>query len=268
MTDAEQVKAAVDIIAIIGEHLALKRAGATDRYVGLCPFHEEKTPSFTVDKNKGLYCCFGCRAGGDVIKFLMEIEGITFPEAIARLAQRAGQPEQNGQQSDGIEAIYQYTDAQGEPLYQVVRKPGKKFLQRYRDGGGRWAWKKYPGQVLYHLREVLENPIVFVVEGERDVETLREHGFTATTNAGGANAPWLPQFTAALAGREVILIPDRDGPGYARVKRIARALLGKVPRLVYLELEGDGIKDVTDWFNAGHSELEFIAQFDGEEVSQ
>jgi hypothetical protein len=78
----------------------------------------------------------------------------------------------------------------------------------------------------------------------------------------------LPEFTAALAGREVILIPDRDITGYSRVKRIARALLNKVPRLVYLELEGEGIKDVTDWFNAGHSELEFIAQLDDEEVSQ
>ncbi|MCU1339658.1 MAG: primase [Bryobacterales bacterium] len=267
MMDAEQLKAAVDIVAIIGEHLALKRAGATDRYVGLCPFHQEKTPSFTVDRSKGLYHCFGCDVGGDVIKFLMEIEGIAFPEAVARLAQRSGQPERQGK-SRNIVATYNYTDESGELLYQVVRTEPKNFLQRYPDGSGGWIWKKNPQQVLYHLREVLENPIIFVVEGERDVETLREHGFTATTNAGGANAPWLPQFTAALAGHEVILIPDRDGPGYARVKRIARALLGKVPRLVYLELEGEGIKDVTDWFNAGHSELEFIAQFDGEEVSQ
>jgi DNA primase len=83
---------------------------------------------------------------------------------------------------------------------------------------------------------VLESPIVFVCEGEKDVETLREHGFTATTNAGGASAPWLSQYTDALRGREVILVPDGDRPGRERVARIARALLGNVARLVILDL--------------------------------
>jgi hypothetical protein len=87
-----------------------------------------------------------------------------------------------------------------------------------------------------------------------------------TCEAGGANSPWLEQYTKALEGQEVILIPDRDAPGYARVKRIARALLGKVARLKYLELE-DG-KDVSAWFQRGHSEVEFIAQLEPEEVSQ
>jgi putative DNA primase/helicase len=104
------------------------------------------------------------------------------------------------------------------------------------------------------------------VEGERDVETLRDYGFVATTNAGGAKAHWAPQFTEALRGREVILIPDNDAPGRKRVMNIARALLGKVARLVVLELEG-GAKDVTEWFDRGHSELELIALLDGDEVS-
>jgi len=111
-------------------------------------------------------------------------------------------------------------------------------------------------QVLYHLSEVLEAPIVFLVEGEKDAETLRSHGFVATTNAGGADAPWLPAFTETLAGREVILIPDNDKPGRDRVARIARALLKRVNRLVILELD-DG-EDVTDWFDKGHYELELI----------
>jgi hypothetical protein len=88
----------------------------------------------------------------------------------------------------------------------------------------------------------------------------------STTNAGGADARWLPQYTAALCGREVVLIPDNNPPGRKRVARIARALLRKVVRLVILELE-DG-KDVTDWFARGHSELELIAQLDGAGVSQ
>ena len=110
--------------------------------------------------------------------------------------------------------------------------------------------------MLYHLREVLAAPIVFVVEGEKDVETLRSQGFVATTHAGGAEAPWLPEFTEALAGREVILIPDNDRPGRERAARIARTLLGRATRLVILELKG--AKDVTEWFEKGHGELELI----------
>jgi hypothetical protein len=166
-----------------------------------------------------------------------------------------------------IVATYDYTDVHGNLLYQVVRYQPKDFRQRRPDGRGRWVWKKGASQVLYHLREILEAPIVFVVEGERDVETLREHGFVATTNAGGAKAPWLPQYTDALRGCEVILIPDNDAPGRKRVLNIARTLLGRVARLIVLELE-DGSKDITEWFGRGHSELELIARLDGEEVSR
>src|ERR1035437_6518634 len=85
---------------------------------------------------------------------------------------------------------YGYTDERGELLYQIVRFEPKGFSQRYPDGNGGWAWKKHPRQVLYHLPEVLESPIIFLPEGEKDCETLREGGFVATTNAGGAQAPW------------------------------------------------------------------------------
>jgi DNA primase len=105
---------------------------------------------------------------------------------------------------------------------------------------------------------VLANSIIFVVEGEKDVETLRSYGFTATTNAGGAPAAWLPSYTDVLHGREVILIPDADLPGRRRVLTIARALLHDVVSLSILQL--DGAKDVTEWFAHGHSELELITE--------
>jgi hypothetical protein len=108
-----------------------------------------------------------------------------------------------------IVATYDYTDEHGELLYQTVRFEPEDFKQRRPGPGGEWAWKKGPRQVLYRLPEMLEAPIVFVVEGEKDVETLRSHGFVATTNAGGANAPWLPAFTDSLGGRQVILMPSR-----------------------------------------------------------
>jgi DNA primase len=141
-------------------------------------------------------------------------------------------------------------------LYQVVRTQPKGFFQRRPDGCGRWINKKSKRQVLYHLREIVEAPVVFVAEGERDVETLRSRGFVATTNAGGAEAPWLPEYTEVLSGREVLLIPDNDRPGRERAARIARALFGRVTRLVIVEL--DGAKDVTEWFEKGRAELELI----------
>jgi DNA primase len=139
---------------------------------------------------------------------------------------------------------YNHMDEGGELLYQVCRTEPKGFFQRRLSGHGSWINKKSPRQVLYRLPEVLEAPIVFVVEGEKDAETLRAYGFFATTNAGGAKALWSPEYIATLRGLEVILIPDNDLPGRERIVRIARALIGKVARLVILELN-DG-KDVTE----------------------
>src|SRR5215471_6510554 len=92
MDFAEQLKSSVDIVKVIGEYVRLRRVGTTGRYTGLCPFHQEKTPSFGVHQARQFYKCFGCGAGGDVIKFVMEIEGLTFWEALKLLAERNGIP--------------------------------------------------------------------------------------------------------------------------------------------------------------------------------
>jgi putative DNA primase/helicase len=222
-------------------------------YLAKCPAHDDDNPSLSLRDADGLvlvHCHAGCAQDA----------------VIAALKDLGLWPEREQRPDGGIEAVYDYTDEAGELLYQIVRKPGKKFLQRYPDGSGGWVWKKHPHQVLYRLREVLENPIIFLVEGERDCETLRDFGFCATTNAGGAKASWLPQFTEALRGREIILIPDNDAPGRQRVLTIARALTGHVAKLVILTLEDPRVKDISDWFAVGHSEVELISMLDGEEV--
>lgn len=86
--DVVQVREATDIVGLIGERLALKKAGR--RYVGLCPFHTEKSPSFSVNPELGLYYCFGCQESGDAITFIRKLDGLDFPEAVERLAGRAG----------------------------------------------------------------------------------------------------------------------------------------------------------------------------------
>lgn len=84
----EEIKARLDIVDVIGETVRLKRSGKG--YVGLCPFHEEKTPSFHVSPDKQLFHCFGCGKGGDIFTYVMEKEGYSFPEALKHLADRAG----------------------------------------------------------------------------------------------------------------------------------------------------------------------------------
>lgn len=86
----EQVRAASDILEIVGHYVSLRKRGT--RYLGLCPFHREKTPSFTVNPELQLFHCFGCKAGGDVFKFIERIENLDFAEALRHLAERAGLP--------------------------------------------------------------------------------------------------------------------------------------------------------------------------------
>ncbi|MED4570896.1 DNA primase [Brevibacillus agri] len=83
-----QVRAAVDIVDVVGEYVQLRKSGRA--FLGLCPFHSEKSPSFNVNAERQFFHCFGCGAGGDVFSFLMKLEQLTFPEALHKLAERAG----------------------------------------------------------------------------------------------------------------------------------------------------------------------------------
>lgn len=87
--DLEAVRERTDIVKLVSGYLTLRKAGH-DTMVGLCPFHAEKTPSFSVSPSKGLYHCFGCGAGGDAVRFLQAVEHLTFVEAVERLAKEAG----------------------------------------------------------------------------------------------------------------------------------------------------------------------------------
>ncbi|MBV9762106.1 MAG: hypothetical protein JO340_16195 [Acidobacteriaceae bacterium] len=87
---SESIKVKLDIVIVVGEYVDLKRQGTGPRYVGLCPFHSEKTPSFGVHQGRQFYYCFGCNAGGDVFKFIQEKEALTFPQALRFLAERYG----------------------------------------------------------------------------------------------------------------------------------------------------------------------------------
>src|SRR5881397_3709353 len=116
----EQIRAASDIVDVIGGYLPLKRAGAN--FVALCPFHKEKTPSFNVNPHRQIFHCFGCHKGGDVFSFVKEYESIDFPEAVRRLAERAKIP-------------LQYETSAGE---QQSRHLKEKLLQLHEQITQRW----------------------------------------------------------------------------------------------------------------------------------
>jgi DNA primase len=84
----ERVRNATSIVDVVSEHVRLRKRGKN--HLGLCPFHSEKTPSFNVLEDKGIYKCFGCGEAGDVFSFVMKIEGLTFPETLQKLAKQAG----------------------------------------------------------------------------------------------------------------------------------------------------------------------------------
>ena len=119
-----------DIKDVVSDYVTLKKAGSS--YVGLCPFHNEKTPSFSVSPQKGIFHCFGCGEGGNVIHFLMKIERIPFTEALERLAQRANValPTLSKRDSDEYKKLAQKRDR----LYEVNEVAAQFFYENLKDG--------------------------------------------------------------------------------------------------------------------------------------
>lgn len=95
----EELRARSDIEDVVSSYVSLKRQGT--RLTGLCPFHNEKTPSFSVTPDKGLYYCFGCHKGGDVVRFIMDMENLSYPDAVRFLANRAGLAVPEEEEGDG-----------------------------------------------------------------------------------------------------------------------------------------------------------------------
>ncbi|MEJ2581062.1 MAG: DNA primase [Acidobacteriota bacterium] len=123
-----RVRDAADILDVVGDHVRLKKRGRS--WEGLCPFHEEKTPSFSVNPEKGVYYCFGCQKGGDLFSFLMEIEHLNFPEAVERLARRFGVklPPRSPEMRRRREA--------GEQLRGLLQEAQQFFVDRLEDAEG------------------------------------------------------------------------------------------------------------------------------------
>ena len=131
----EEIRNANDIVDVISQYVVLKRSGRN--FFGLCPFHKEKSPSFSVSPDKQIFHCFGCGVGGNVIHFISKIEGLNFVETLQTLAERAGVtlPKlENAEEDKQIalkEKIYQINEQAALFYHENLYKPEAKIAQEY-----------------------------------------------------------------------------------------------------------------------------------------
>jgi DNA primase len=164
----EEVRARADIVEVVSSYLNLRRSGGN--HVGLCPFHAEKTPSFNVNGARQVYHCFGCGVGGDVFSFVMNMEGLTFPEAVRRLGERYGveieeeivtpEQEQRRQERDRLLRVMEVAcdfyqqllleDPSGRPARAYLRQRGfdGELARQHRLGWAPASWEA----LAKHLR--------------------------------------------------------------------------------------------------------------------
>ena len=135
----DELRARADIVKVIGSYVTLKKNG--HRYVGLCPFHNETAPSFSVDEQKQVYYCFGCKAGGSVIQFVMDIERLSFPEAVAFLADQLHMPLPEMQN----DPAYEKRRTLKERIYLANRTAARMYHQL--------LWQPESSAILHYLQQ-------------------------------------------------------------------------------------------------------------------
>ena len=194
---AERVKQQADIVRVIGEYVRLKKSG--QNFTGLCPFHQEKTPSFAVHPVKQIYHCFGCGAGGDVFKFVMEMEKSTFPEAIRTVAEKCGI---------------------------AIPKPRERSPEERRENQQRSSLVEMQREAAaFFARQLHESPegkVAFAYLEERgmDRETMTRFGLGFAPSSGDALLRHLKaKFPEKLLEASGLLSRDQSGRLYDRFRR-------------------------------------------------
>jgi DNA primase len=204
----ERVKQAADIIEVVSAHTDLRRQGA--RYVGLCPFHDERTPSFSVEPTEKLYHCFGCGVGGDVIKFVEEKDGLGFAESVELLADRYGVELEREQEDPRAEAKRQRRRRLEELLDRAAAFYASYFWESEEAGKARdYLAGRGLGEEVLRSFGVGYAPSAWdklLVRGQRagfGIEELREVGLVQRGRSGGDYDRF----------RERIMFPIRDRRG-------------------------------------------------------
>ena len=251
--------------------LGFKLVETGDRkFMAQCAFHEDKSPSMSIDDVKGVFNCFGCKACGSVIDFWALRRNCTPVEILKEFGPNGDTPrfvapvrkKQNSEelptpdavvpddndpiQEKTIEKTYSYENQFGMEVYQVIRFKPKTFRQRHMDDNDKWVWNmKDVERVLYKLPELMKAEQVWICEGEKDVETLMQLGFTATCNVGGAGK-WMDSYTETLLDKEIVLCGDNDKAGEDHVALVFESIAGKVRNTRQVSIP-KAYKDVSDY---------------------
>ena len=253
----DEVRRVADIVRVISEHVALRKMGTS--WKGLCPFHQEKTPSFNVRQEPAVFHCFGCGEGGDVFKFLMLRERMSFPEAVETLARRFGVPVPEGRVEPGpdrkereemlalMEAAAQHFTrtfwaAPGTKAREYLLGRGfrKETLEKIRAGAARDAWDdllgalrgKFPPALLLKAGLVLERQ---GKEGHYD--RFRNRAVFPILNESGKVVAFGAR---ALDGSEPKYLNSPETPVYSKSRVLyglswARDAIGRQKRAVLME---------------------------------
>lgn len=248
----EQAIANLDIPYFYQTQIPSLRINGKPEALGLCPFHDDRHPSLSVNVETGLFNCFSCGEGGDVFKFYMKLHGVDFPTALRDIGGMTGMIETHTKPK--VVATFEYNDAKGKPLYTKERlEPGrggrsKEFRFRYRKDD-QWVFGRSCEPVLYNLQQIVRSNYCLIVEGEGKADLLNSWGLIATCLDSGANSPWRDEYKKSLEGMDkVVIMPDKDAPGKQYAENIARALHDKVKVLKIVELPGlQDSEDIIDW---------------------
>lgn len=248
---------------VVGRQIQLTKQGS--EFLGLCPFHDDSKPSFTVVDDKQFYHCFACGAHGDIFDFVQNTQGLTFPEAVKALSDMAGldaapaprtrepkpkprkvikhrdkewrmlPPPEGEDLPDLGHQSYTYHSADGRALMLVERDPNKKFTPwiwaETLDGQQRGWIPRHPVQgerPLYNLHTITHRPddTVLIVEGEKAADAAQSVlRMPVTTSLAGSSGGKHADWSP-LAGRKVIIWPDADEPGLKYQEDVATILRG------------------------------------------
>jgi len=221
------------------------RPAGEGQWSARCPAHDDRRPSLSVGLGEGgrilLHCHAGCSPEQIVESLGLEVRDLFTDSRCPQLPRR-------------IVAAYDYCDRDGRLLFQTVRFEPKRFGQRRPDGAGGWTWSlNGVPRVLYRLPELLAadpSEVAFIVEGEKDADSLAALGLTATTNPLGAKKWSCLSDDSALHGRRVGVIPDRDDVGREHALDVATRLHGKAADVRIVELPDGHGKDASDWIES------------------
>jgi DNA primase len=212
----QRVVEASDIVAVINDYFPLRKAGTTFR--ALCPFHREKSPSFHVNPQRQSYKCFGCGAGGDVIRFVREYEHLDFVEAVRKLAQKAGIPiiEEEGDPEEGKRhevrkrLLALHADAATWFHLNLLKTKGAQIARDYLKGRGINAEVAKSWQLGF-APDSWDALLDFLREKRFSAEEIIQSGLAASREEGENARPRLENFYARFRGR--VMFPIRNDYG-------------------------------------------------------